>query len=121
MATLWRGIVGPDLTVFCCKVGREEYNKFGGVEVREDVGAIVVRILDEGRSGSLGEIAERGGSESARSKGLGSAGEISADRGVKDGNDKLWMDEKTKRRLGFEVLEWVRASAGGEQGGFART
>jgi HMG box factor len=67
MATLWRGIVGPDLTIYVNKVGREEMDKMGGVEIRGDCAAIIVRILE----------------------------------GAK-------MDEKTARRLGFEVVEFVR-------------
>ena len=67
MATLWRGIVGPDLTVYVSRVGREEMAKFGGVEIKGDCNAIIVRVPDgEG------------------------------------------VDEKTRRRLGFEVLEFVR-------------
>jgi hypothetical protein len=76
MATLWRGIVGPDLTVYVCRVGREEMVKFGGVEIRGDCNSIVVRVpVGEG------------------------------------------VDEKTRRRLGFEVLEFVR----GVEGGFGRS
>jgi hypothetical protein len=67
MATLWRGIVGPDLTIYLNKVGHEEMNKMGGVEIRGDCAAIIVRVLE----------------------------------GCK-------MDEKTARRLGFEVVEFVR-------------
>jgi HMG box factor len=67
MATLWRGIVGPDLTIYVNKVGRDELNKMGGVEIRGDCAAIIVRVLE----------------------------------GAK-------MDEKTARRLGFEVVEFVR-------------
>jgi hypothetical protein len=67
MATLWRGIVGPDLTVYVTRVGREELGKYEGVEVRKDCGAIIVRISHVGK-----------------------------------------MDEKTARRLGFEVVEFVR-------------
>ncbi|KAE9375751.1 hypothetical protein N431DRAFT_556121 [Stipitochalara longipes BDJ] len=67
MATLWRGIVGPDLTIYVNKVGRDEMNKMGGVEIRSDCAAIIVRVL-EGAT----------------------------------------MDEKTARRLGFEVVEFVR-------------
>jgi hypothetical protein len=70
MATLWRGIVGPDLTIYVSRVGREEMGAVGGVEIRRDCQGIVVRI--EGKKGEAG------------------------------------MDEKTKRRLGFEVLEFVR-------------
>jgi HMG box factor len=67
MATLWRGIVGPDLTIFVTRVGLDEMNRLGGVEIRTDCGAIIVRIAE---------------------------------------TDK--MDEKTARRLGFEVVEIVR-------------
>ena len=76
MATLWRGIVGPDLTVYVTRVGRDEMNKYGGVEIRVDCGAIIVRVPEGGGS----------------------------------------MDEKTARRLGFEVLEFVR----GAEAGFGR-
>ena len=72
MATLWRGIVGPDLTIYVNRVGREEMNKYGGVEIRGDCAAIVVRVPD----------------------------------GAK-------MDEKTARRLGFEVTEVVRSLESG--------
>lgn len=69
MATLWRGIVGPDLTVYVKRVEREELERHGGgVEIRPDCAAIVVRVL--GATGAL--------------------------------------EEKTARRLGFEVLEFVR-------------
>lgn len=67
MATLWRGIVGPDLTVYVTRAGREEMSKYGGVEIRGDCAAIIVRIPEIGK-----------------------------------------MDEKTARRLGFEVVEFVR-------------
>ncbi|CZR52783.1 related to mating type protein [Phialocephala subalpina] len=67
MATLWRGIVGPDLTIYVTRVGPDEMNRLGGVEIRNDCQAIVVRIAETGK-----------------------------------------MDEKTARRLGFEVVEIVR-------------
>ena len=72
MATLWRGIVGPDLTIYVNIVGRDEMNKMGGVEIRSDCAAIVVRVLDGAT-----------------------------------------MDEKTARRLGFEVMEFVRNAESG--------
>ncbi|CZT01932.1 related to mating type protein [Rhynchosporium agropyri] len=68
MATLWRGIVGPDLTVYVSRVGKDEMVKYGGVEIKQDCPCIVVRIPE--------------------------------------GSNK--MDEKTARRLGFEVVEFVR-------------
>jgi HMG box factor len=79
MATLWRGIIGPDLTIYAARVGKDDVAVGGigggGVEVRKDCSAIVVRV-EEGKK----------------------------------------MDEKTARRLGFEVLEFVR----GEHGSFGR-
>lgn len=68
MATLWRGIVGPDLTVYVCRASREELAKYSGVEIRNDCPCIVVRIPEGGGK----------------------------------------MEEKTARRLGFEVVEFVR-------------
>ncbi len=68
MATLWRGIIGPDLTVYVSRAGRDEFTKFGGVEVRSDCPCIVVRVPE----------------------------------------GAVKMDEKTARRLGFEVVEFVR-------------
>ena len=68
MATLWRGIVGPDLTIYAKRVGRDEMDRCGGVEIREDCSGIIVRVTDSGI-----------------------------------------MDEKTARRLGFEVMEFVRS------------
>lgn len=72
MATLWRGIVGPDLTIYVNKVNRDEMNTTGGVEIRNDCGAIIVTVVE----------------------------------GTK-------MDEKTSRRLGFEVVECVGSIASG--------
>ncbi|KAI9787832.1 MAG: hypothetical protein M1816_007399 [Peltula sp. TS41687] len=42
-ATLWRGIVGPDLTIWIKQCGKEEMNQLGIVEVREDARTLVVR------------------------------------------------------------------------------
>ncbi|KAI9748311.1 MAG: NAD(P)H-dependent D-xylose reductase (XR), partial [Chaenotheca gracillima] len=45
-ATLWRGIVGPDLTIWiqdCTKEEMARQGASGGVEIREDAAAIVVR------------------------------------------------------------------------------
>lgn len=67
MATLWRGIVGADLTIYVSSVGKEEMSKLPGVEIKADCATIVVRIPEGGK-----------------------------------------MDEKTARRLGFEVVEFVR-------------
>lgn len=67
MATLWRGVVGPDFTVFVKRVCREELEARGAVEMRTDWRGCVVRI-----AGGEG------------------------------------LSEGTGRRLGFEVLEFVR-------------
>jgi HMG box factor, other len=72
MATLWRGIVGPDLTVYVKRVDREEMERHGGVEIRGDCGGIVVRVAERAK-----------------------------------------LDEKTARRLGFEVIEFVRGVEAG--------
>lgn len=54
MATLWRGIVGVDLTVYVCSSARGEEDggrggppAAGGVEVRTDARAILVRAQNE--------------------------------------------------------------------------
>jgi hypothetical protein len=72
MATLWRGIVGPDLTIYAKRVDKDEMDRCGGLEIREDCAGIIVRVTDSGT-----------------------------------------MDEKTARRLGFEVMEFVRSMEGG--------
>lgn len=45
MATLWRGIVGPDVTIYVSDVSREELAKEKLVEVKEDAKVVVVRKL----------------------------------------------------------------------------
>lgn len=72
MATLWRGIIGPDITVYVKYADREELDRHGGVEIRSDCAAIVVRVLNAGK-----------------------------------------LEEKTARRLGFEVMEFVRSVEAG--------
>lgn len=92
MATLWRGIVGPDLTIYATRAGREEMEKFGGVEIRGDCSTIVVRVPEDGDR-------EYGGEDNGKRKGRD---------GDSKGENGREMDEKTARRLGFEVLEFVR-------------
>ena len=72
MATLWRGIIGPDLTIYAKRVDEDEIERCGGVEIREDCSGIIVRVPDSG-----------------------------------------FIDQKTARRLGFEVMEFVRSMEGG--------
>jgi hypothetical protein len=111
MATLWRGIVGPDLTIFVktLDIGDreavEELGRFGGVECRWDVGAVVVRVGVPG-SGNGGKEGRDGGP----------AG-VGKDRMNGGDGGGVRVEEKTLRRLGFEVLEWVRGGMGGGSGG----
>jgi HMG box factor, other len=54
VATLWRGCVGPDMTICIRECEREEYERAGGVEVRLlDANVLVVRVLKE-KEGNLG-------------------------------------------------------------------
>ncbi|KAH6851235.1 hypothetical protein B0I37DRAFT_445137 [Chaetomium sp. MPI-CAGE-AT-0009] len=88
MATLWRGVVGADLVVFGSSfVGGGMGEEGGGVvmgpgtvEVKS-AGLIVVKV-PVGGSGSGSGYGERDG--------------------------EVVVDEKMERRLGFEVVEWVR-------------
>lgn len=80
VATLWRGIVGADLTVYVKRIsaaaaatGDEEQGSNNSVEfANADHSVLVLRMADDGQG--------RGG-----------------------------MDEKLERRLGFEIMEWVRS------------
>jgi hypothetical protein len=76
MATLWRGIIGPDLVIYVRPSTEEEILRHGSVELKS-ASLLVVRV----------------------SNGTG-------------------LDEKTERRIGFEIIEWVRA--GSFKGGFAQ-
>ena len=69
MATLWRGIVGPDLVLYVRVAGEEEMSQAQAVELKSP-GVMLVRV----------------------GEGTG-------------------LSEKTERRLGFEVLEWVRCGS----------
>ncbi|KAM3075248.1 slightly ste11-like protein [Clarireedia jacksonii] len=125
MATLWRGIVGADLTVYCKEAGKEEYERFGGVELMQNIGGeksagrkgIVVRVMSEERDrGLIGERGERGereaGVSAGASDGLRRMKLVEGGNGGEKGNGKWKMDEKTRRRLAFEVGEWVRGIDG---------
>jgi hypothetical protein len=57
MATLWRGIVGPDLTIYVKGVDGDEG---GGVEVRADCRVIVVRVGKGGKGGKEGLVRRLG-------------------------------------------------------------
>ncbi|TLS26647.1 hypothetical protein PpBr36_04429 [Pyricularia pennisetigena] len=74
MATLWRGIVGPDLVVYVRKSKAEDIRAFGAVEVKSPR-LIVVRV-----DPPVGEVQPR-------------------------------LSESMKRRVGFEIMEWVRGGS----------
>lgn len=67
MATLWRGIIGPDLVIYVRSATEDEVDTLGSVDFKT-AGIMIVRV-----------------------------------------NESKGLDEKTERRLGFEVMEWVRA------------
>lgn len=138
MATLWRGIVGPDITIYVkalptwssyapglpppdVREAMEEMARFGGVECRRDCGAVVVRVpvpvrpvagkdasaaAKDGRA----ERDEKGGANGRKS----GHGNDDADGNRKNENGAGTVEEKTLRRLGFEVLEMVRGGMAGK-------
>ncbi|KAK1059980.1 slightly ste11-like protein [Friedmanniomyces endolithicus] len=89
-ATQWRGVVGPDLTVFVRDAGAGEGK--ATVEIMEEGGLIVVKRSVIGGGGD----GEGSGSGSGSGSGV--------------------VDASVLRRLGFGVGEWVRAF-GGVKGG----
>ncbi|KKY38170.1 putative hmg box protein [Diaporthe ampelina] len=72
MATLWRGIVGPDLVVYIRASTPEELVRSGSSAVEYRAPGIMIVRVD-------------------------------AEKGT--------VDEKTERRLAFELMEWVRAGS----------
>ncbi|KAG8160435.1 hypothetical protein KVR01_009971 [Diaporthe batatas] len=72
MATLWRGIVGPDLVVYIRPSTSEELARSGASAVEYRAPGIMIVRVD-------------------------------AEKGT--------VDEKTERRLAFELMEWVRAGS----------
>lgn len=72
MATLWRGIVGPDLVVYIRASTSEELVRSGSSAVEYRAPGIMIVRVD-------------------------------AEKGT--------IDEKTERRLAFELMEWVRAGS----------
>lgn len=89
VATLWRGIVGADLTIYVKRVGEAEVQSTNCVEF-VGPGVMVLRILTP-------TAAVEGG------RGGGTWG----------------VDERLERRLGFEIIEWVRS--GSFRSGFVST
>lgn len=83
MATLWRGIVGADLVVYVRGMTPDELARNSGTVEYRAPGVMVVRVAMTAGGG--------GGSGS--------------------GDNNVKIDEKTERRLAFEVMEWVRAGS----------
>ncbi|KAL2184859.1 hypothetical protein L209DRAFT_744144 [Thermothelomyces heterothallicus CBS 203.75] len=110
MATLWRGIVGPDLVIYVLGTstlspgsvaGKDATPALGGggvgpwngsVEVKNE-SLIVVKIP----TAAAAAAAASGGGSGSRGSGLGFAEA-----------DRMMIDEKMERRLGFEVVEWIQ-------------
>ncbi|EGZ70041.1 hypothetical protein NEUTE2DRAFT_91123 [Neurospora tetrasperma FGSC 2509] len=88
MATLWRGIVGPDLTVYVKPVTEENTAVEGwapvGVEVKGERLIVVRVVVPSGWGGQKEAVAELG--------------------------------SEAEKQLAYEVGEWVRAGAFGVQG-----
>jgi len=76
IATLWRGIVGPDYTVYVKDATKEEMACQKNIEVSEDSKCIVVR------------------------------------RQSSEGGAQGGLEDKTIRRLGFEISEWITSVTG---------
>lgn len=75
VATMWRGIVGPDLTIYVKQCTEYELRASQVVEWAQAC-VLVVRVPDGKPNG--------------------------------DGDSLRVVDEKLERRLGFEIMEWVR-------------
>ncbi|KAI9833384.1 MAG: hypothetical protein M1826_007482 [Phylliscum demangeonii] len=105
-ATLWRGIVGPDLTIWVKeRCGREEMARYGNVEVREEARAVVVRIeIEDGGGGGVGGNGGNVGGDDGSGGNGGSGGVVVGGRSVLGG-----VDVRAQRRLTFEVGDWIRS------------
>lgn len=94
VATLWRGIVGPDLTIYV--------KLCPAAEIWTDKGDKSVEFANPGVMVLRVPVTDPASSSSSR------AG--SADAG--SGREYTpHVDEKLERRLGFEIMEWVRSHA----------
>lgn len=80
IATMWRGIVGADFTIYVKDVLKEELAVQKGIEIREEAKCIVVR---REKPSDTTRVDEKVG-------------------------DSTYVDETTMRRLAFEVGEWIR-------------
>ncbi|CAI6265946.1 unnamed protein product [Periconia digitata] len=119
MATLWRGTVGPDLTIYVKSPSPAPHASHAGgaaassadsegrdVEREREKGRLV-EVNEEGRWMSV--VCQHGGGEKGKGGG----------KGVVAAKGKGGFAEAALRRLGFEVGEWVRGvgRTGGGGGG----
>ena len=49
MATLWRGIIGPDVTIYTTRAEKSEIETVGTVQVNRDYFSIILRVPETGR------------------------------------------------------------------------
>jgi len=118
MATLWRGIVGPDLTVYVKALDTSAPGVAAAVAAGTAMG--VTAAGGGGGGGIIGsdrEVAD----ELARYGGVECRWDVSAvvvrvGVGAPIQGNGGRVEEKTLRRLGFEVLEWIRNGMGSEGG-----
>lgn len=80
VATMWRGIVGADLTLYVKQCPEDELRTCQVVELANS-SALVVRVPESKSDGGVPAV----------------------------------VDEKLKRRLGFEIMEWVRGGQFGRR------
>lgn len=80
IATMWRGIVGADFTIYVKDALKEELTTQKGIEIREEAKCVVVR---REKPSDFTRVDEKTGGST-------------------------YVDETTMRRLGFEVGEWIR-------------
>ncbi|KAL2157815.1 hypothetical protein VTH06DRAFT_5084 [Thermothelomyces fergusii] len=109
MATLWRGIVGPDLVIYVSGPSTMSPGSVAGKDASPALGGGGIGIWN----GSV-EIKNEGlmvvkipaaATVAASSGGSGNCGPGRAFAEA----DGMMIDEKLERRLGFEVVEWVRS------------
>ncbi|AEO71141.1 uncharacterized protein THITE_2123234 [Thermothielavioides terrestris NRRL 8126] len=104
MATLWRGIVGPDLVIYAAPAAPAPARAAASASACHG-GAAAGSVGGGGGGGGTVEVRSAGlvvvrlpAPAPASGEGDGAAGEVAV------------VDEKVQRRLGFEIVEWVRSA-----------
>jgi hypothetical protein len=124
MATLWRGIVGADLTIYVRRVGPEQPADHGTrtptmstVEIEAEAeaeAAAQAEVKAHEEAEAQEEIRRYGAVECKWGMGV----VVVRAAGTARGEPRV--EQKTLRRLGFEVLEWLRSGGGAGRTGFIR-